>query len=68
MEKVAAPFPEAFLSDDLFKPVFAAAWTGLIFSLFEGTPKGKRLTIFAVIVLAGSVYLIHKRQREADEE
>lgn len=61
------PLPPQFISQDLFKPVWSAAWTGLFFTIFEGMRRGRRLTLFAVIVMAGSVYLIMKHHNESEE-
>lgn len=62
------PLPKTFVEDDLLKPLFGAAWTGLVLSLFDGWPKSKKLQAFTFLVIFGTIWLTLKRHKEDDSE
>lgn len=53
--------PLKVFTEDLFKPIFSAAWVGLMMGAFEGLPKSKRIALFFLIVLVGVAYMTRKR-------
>lgn len=60
METPITPPMELF-TEDLFKPIFSAAWVGLVMASLEGLSRNKRITLFALFVLMGIAYFTHKR-------
>lgn len=49
--------PNAVVNDDLVKPFFVAAWTGLLMAFVDTVfSRRQKLLFFGVIVLLGVVY------------
>lgn len=68
MAESAFPVPDGVFTEDLFKPIFSAAWVALFMAVFDGVGKNKKVLIFTAIVLVGVVAQTRKRIERGEED